>query len=34
VPRTIFPQVDPDITVASTLEGSFYSDAAMFARMR
>jgi choline monooxygenase len=26
--------VDPDITVASTLEGSFYSDTAMFARMR
>ena len=26
--------VDPDITVASTLEGAFYSDAAMFARLR
>ena len=26
--------VDPDITVASTLEGRFYSDAAMFDRLR
>ncbi len=27
-------KVDPDITIASTLEGRFYSDAAMFERLR